>query len=144
MRYFRRQIGFKQHAARPERSFQQDAGIPHDRIDIHRPEVAASHAGKIKQAVHDLGGAEGLLRDLVQHRLQACLRVIVATQLFAQHLRVAGYHRERRVHLVRYSRREQTDGGELLRLRELRFHVDAVCDVVHDHDAADGAKPFIE
>ena len=30
---------------------------------------------------------------------------------------------------------EQTDGGELLSLRELRLHVDAIGDVVHDDDA---------
>ena len=39
---------------------------------------------------------------------------------------------------MRHAGRQQADGAELVGLRELRFQRDALGDVVHQHDAADG------
>src|SRR5271163_2967824 len=61
---------------------------------------------------------------------------LVATELLAEHLGVAGDHRQRRIHFVRDTRRQQANGGQLLRLRELLLHIDGVGDVVDDDDAA--------
>ena len=60
--------------------------------------------------------------------------------LLGQHLRVGRDHRQRRVDFVRHAGGQQSDRGELFRLRELRFQFDALGDVVDDHQAADDAE----
>src|SRR6185312_2218199 len=128
--------------------FEQEGCVAHDGVEIDAAELARTHAREVEQAVDNLRGAEGLLRDLVEDGLQASVRGFICAQLFAellaQHLGVAGDDGERRVDLVRNSSGKQTYGRELLGLRELRLHIDAVGDVVDDHDAADGLELTVE
>ena len=103
-------------------------------VEVEAGELRAAGAGEVQQAVDDLGGTEGLLGDLFEHGSEA----LVVAHVLGEHLRVAGDDGQRRVHFVRHAGGEQADGGQLFGLRELRFELDAVGDVVDEDDAAYG------
>src|ERR1017187_2802078 len=115
---------------------QQRKRVVDDAIQIHVVELGARRAREVQQAVDDLGGAESLPRDLVQQ----FGFLGIATYLFCQHLGIRRDYGEWRIDLVGHTRRQQSDGGELFRLGELRFQLDAFGDVVHDDQAADHAE----
>src|SRR5215469_12402045 len=123
---------------------EQERCVAHNRVQIDAAELAGAHAREVQQPVDNLRGAEGLLRDLFQHGLQTRMRRLVCAQLLAEHLSVAGDDSEWSVDLVRNACGKETDRRELLRLRELRLHVDAVCDVIHNDDATDGLEVAVE
>src|ERR1035441_1706648 len=115
---------------------QQRKRVVDDAIQIHVVELGARRAREVQQAVDDLGGAESLPRDLVQQ----FGFLGIATYLFCQHLGIRRDYGEWRIDLVRHTRGQQADGGELLGLCELGFEFDALGDVVHDDEAANDAK----
>jgi hypothetical protein len=75
---------------------------------------------------------ELVLGDLVE---QSAL-LFVALKLLRKHLRVRRNNGQRRVHFVRHSRRQQSDGRKLVGLRELRFQIDTLGNVIHDDQPA--------
>ena len=103
-----------------------------NRIHVRLAKLRAAGPREIQQPVHDLRRAESLLRDLVEQRRQP----LIAAHLLGQHLRVRGDHRQRRVHFMRHARGQQPDRRQLLRLRQLRFHLRPVSNVVHQNDPA--------
>ena len=111
-----------------------------DAIQIDVAEFGARSAREVQQAVDDLRSAEGLARDLLQQRRL----LVVAMDLLGQHLRIRGDDRQRRVDFVRDARRQQADRRQLLRLRQLRFQLDALGDVVHDDQPPDDAEVFAD
>ena len=104
-------------------------------VEVDGGELAAAGAGEVEQAVDDLGGAEGLLGDLFEDGRE--LAGVVGAHVLGEHLGVGGDDGERGVDLVGDTGGEQADGGELFRLGELAFELDAVGDVVDEDDAAD-------
>ncbi len=58
-------------------------------------------------------------------------------QLLGQHLRVRGDHGQRRVDFVGDAGGQQSDGRKFVGLRELGFQLNALGDVVHDHQPSD-------
>ena len=68
--------------------------------------------------------------------LQQARLLRIALQLLGQHLRIGRNHRQRRVHFVRYTRRQQADRRKLVGLGELAFQFDAFGNVVHYDQAA--------
>ncbi len=113
---------------------EQRKRVANDLVQVGGAELGGGSAGEVEQAVGDFGGAEALLRDLVEHRAEAR----VAAQLLGEHLRVGGDDGQRRVDLVGDAGGEQADGAELVGLGELRFKRDALGDVVDQDDAAHG------
>ncbi len=103
-----------------------------DCVQIDLAEFRAAGAREIQQAVDDLRGAEGLLRDLFEQRRQP----FIAAHLLGEHLRVGGDDGERRIDFMGDSGGKQADGGELFRLAELGFKLHALGDVVDQDDAA--------
>jgi hypothetical protein len=116
--------------------FEQRERVADDLVQVGVAELGGRGAGEIQQAVGDLGGAEALLGDLVQHRAQAR----IALQLLGEHLRVGGDDGQRRVDLMGHAGGQQADGAELVGLRQLGFQRNALGDVVHQDDAAHGDK----
>src|SRR5258708_7221771 len=115
-----------------ELMLEQRHRITEQLIQVDAGELRPAGAREVEQAVDDLGGAEGLLRDLFQHRREP----FIAAHMFGQHLGVAGDDRQRRIHLMRDASSQQADGGELLRLSELSLQLNAVGDVIDQNDAA--------
>ena len=62
---------------------------------------------------------------------------VAARQLLRQHLDVVRDDRERRIHLMRDTRREQTERCEFLGLDQLLLKTDALRNIVHQDQAAD-------
>ncbi len=116
-----------------ELMLQQRHRVAEQFIQIHARELCAAGAREVEQAVDDLRGAEGLLRNLFEHWREP----FIVAHMLGQHLGVAGDDRQRRIHLVRDTRSQQADRRELLRLSQLGLQLDAVGDVVYQNDAAD-------
>src|SRR3974390_674047 len=130
------QLGHHLNARRLELVLQQRERVLDYAVQVHVVEVRARGAGEVQQAVDNLRGAEGLPGDLFQQfRLFG-----IVVYLFREHLRVGRDHGQRGVDLMRHTRRQQADGGKLLRLRKLRLQLDALGDVVHDDQPADDAE----
>src|SRR5664280_205452 len=137
-RQFRLQLGLHLDARGLELMIEQGQRVLYDAIQVHIAEFGARGTREVQQAVNDFRSAEGLARDLVQ---QAGL-LLVAVDLLGQHLRIGRDNSQRSVDLVRDSGCEQAYGGELLRLRELRFQLDPLGNIVHDDQAANDAEVF--
>ena len=94
------------------------------------PAVDLRRTRQVEQPVDDLGGAERLALDLLEHlRLR-----IVGLGALHQHLHEARDAGERRVHFVRHAGGQQADGGHLLGDLELLFELHARGNVLDDHD----------
>ncbi len=89
-------------------------------------------AGKGQEVPHDPAGA---LRLLVNH-LEVAAVFLRDLLLLEQELGETGDRRERIVQLVRHTRHELSDGGELLALNELGLHGLLVGHVLDQHDDA--------
>ncbi len=128
------EVGFDTDLRGLELVLEEGDGVVKELVQVEAGELGSAGAREVEQAVDDLGGAEGLLRDLFEDGGEA----FVVAHVLGQHLGVAGDDGERRVDLVRDASGEQADGGELFRLGELCLELDAVGDVVDQDDAAHG------
>src|SRR5205823_5251118 len=115
-----------------ELMLQESYGVTEKIVQVQAGELRPAGSREVEQSVDDLRGAEGLLRDLFEHRSEA----FIVAHMLGQHLGVAGDHRQRRIHLMRYARSQQADGRQLLRLGQLSLQLNAVGDVVDQNDAA--------
>ena len=113
---------------------EQGESVADDLVEVGFAEFGGGGAGEVEQAVGDFGGAEALLRDLVEHRAEAG----VAAQLLGEHLGIRRDDGERGVDFMGHAGGEQADGAELVCLGELGFKRDALGDVVDQDDAAHG------
>jgi hypothetical protein len=112
--------------------FEQRENVRDGYVEIDRAHVAARRPGEVEQAVDDLRGTERLPLDLLEQLRPRVLRI----GLIEQHLGEARDARERRVHFVRHTGREQTDGGHLLRQAQLLLQIGALGDVFENDDPA--------
>ena len=128
--------GFEPDAGGFEGVFEEDGGVMEELVEVDGDELGGGGAGEVEQAVDDLGGAEGLLGDLLKDRGEAGGELGAGAELLGEHLGVAGDDGERSVDLVGYSGGQEADRGELFRLGELGFELDAIGDVVDLDDAA--------
>ncbi len=101
-------------------------------VDVDLLELGAARAREVEQAVDDLGRAEALLLDLLEHLLAR----VVLLELPAQQLGVGRDAGERCIHLVRDARRQQAHRGHLLGVLQLLLEPHARGDVVEDQDRA--------
>ena len=113
-RKLRIEVGLDANLRGLELMFQQSERVAQQFVEIDARELRAAGAREVEQAIDDLRGAEGLLRDLFEHRGEP----LIVAHVLGQHLRVAGDDGQRRVDLVRDAGGQQADGGELLRLRQ--------------------------
>ncbi len=104
-----------------------------DAIQIHVGKLSGSGAREIQQIVDDFAGAKSLLDDFVDDGVAR----ISFRHLLRQHLDVVGNHGERRVDFMSHAGRQQSQGGQLLRLGQLFFHTIALGDVIKEEQAAD-------
>ena len=104
-------------ATRAERSW-CSSSVSVSRTTAFRSSRAKTAAGarKIQQAVDDLGRAERLLRNLLQHGRQPLVLRGSCCLLAASACR--RNHRKRRVHFVRHACGQQADRRQLFRLRQ--------------------------
>src|SRR5271157_2875799 len=107
-------------------------------VQIDVSKFGARGAREVQQTVDNLGGAEGLARDLLQQRRL----LLIPMHLLGEHLRITRDDCQWRVDLMRDARRQQTNGRKLLRLGKLRLQLDPLGDIVHDDQAADDAEVF--
>src|SRR5437868_5257461 len=115
---------------------QKRQGVVNDLVNVEFLELGPAGTREIQQVVYDLRRAESLLGDLLQQRRL----LFVALELFCEHLRVRGNHRQRRVHLMGNAGSEQADGRHFVSLRQLRLQLDTFGDVINDDQSSDDAE----
>ena len=109
-------------------------------MNIHRGKLCRIHSRKAEKVVHDLRSTKRLCCDL----LEKLVRCISGSDLFAQHLRIAGNDGQRRIDLVSHSGSQQPDRSELFVLNELIFEADAIGDVINDDQTASRRAGLIQ
>src|SRR3954447_8071069 len=113
--------------------FEKGERLLDDPIQADVAEGRGRRAREVQQGVDDLARAEGLLGDLVEY--QGLLRVL--GNLLGEHLRVGRDHRERRVHLVRHTRRQQANARQLVGLDQPLFELGAIGHIVENDETPD-------
>src|SRR5437867_1187874 len=121
-----------------QHGFDQCQGLANDAVQIHFRILAAAHARELEQAVDNLGSPKRLLDDAIK----SFRARVVGRDLPHQHLRLRSDHGERGVDFVSDARGKQPDRRELFGLDELVFQLDALREVVQDHEASDDAALF--
>src|SRR5262249_6180800 len=130
------QISFHFDTRSLELMLEQGKRFLNDLVDVNIAELGGTRARKIQQVVNDLRSPERLPRDLVRKVSQ--LRV--AVDMLGEQLGVTGDDCQWRIHFMGNARGQQADRRHLFRLRQLRFQLHTLGDVVYDDQAADHAE----
>ena len=102
-------------------------------IELHFGQFRGRSPREVQQRIDDFTGAERLARNLFENaRL-----LFIFRHLLGQHLRVGGDHRQRRIHLVRDSRGQQSDARQFVGLHQAALQFGAVRNIVEDHQTPD-------